>query len=130
MLNMHPDDAAELHGDGYSNEFQRSAAWSGICHRAKENPDDARISELLAKGFFVAVGYSPVYCRVTDAIIGESRRLIDYAQIRFHCECAVEAKYAHDLIDDETRVEILPRVECDTIPVRTISAVTGEEIPF
>jgi hypothetical protein len=102
-LSMHPDDAAELHGDGYRNEWQRAAAASAM---EPVDDDRVRILALLAQGYFVAVEYRARYCRTTDAIIGETQHVLAFDMNRVTVSLAAD----NCIIDDgDYRVCILPR---------------------
>jgi hypothetical protein len=122
---MHPDDAAELQGDGYTPEHQRVHAQARASLSAQHNPDDVRIESALAAGRFVAVAYTPAYCRSTDAYIGEVRYMVCDGATRAAVNAQLEVRIASGLdVDDDARVEILPR----ETPV--VSPVVADEIPF
>ena len=108
---MHPDDVADMMGDGYRNEHQRQHAASGIAFRASQdsNPDHDRIARLLAAGKHVAVRYTPAYCRSTDAYIGEVRSLFCYADTHEAVLSDIKYRFRDGLdANDEDRLEILP----------------------
>lgn len=69
----------EAENDGYRNEFQRAAAWSAM---QPVNDDRAYAQALVRGGFFVAVEFSPRYCRITDTIIGEYAHVVRTGQTR------------------------------------------------
>jgi len=78
MINyLHPDYAESL-GDGYSNEFQRAAAFSQMTRNRRD--ETARAKTLASIGKFVVLSYYPVYCKATDAVIGEDNRIIGIAK--------------------------------------------------
>jgi hypothetical protein len=121
---MHPDDAAELMGDGYSNELQRCAAWSAM----QPKKDDAEmIGQLLAAGVCVAVSYHPLHCRGTDAIIGETIHL-EYASVnRSRCEGALRELFEAGRMDEDSRYLVLPVLPVVSPVVETVDSA---EIPF
>jgi hypothetical protein len=59
----------DLHGDGFSNEYQRASFESKL--RYPPHNDRAEAIRLTEAGKFVVVSVAPYYCRVTDAIVGE-----------------------------------------------------------
>lgn len=122
---MHPDDVADLMGDGYSNELERCAAWSQM----QPKDDDATlIGDLLAAGVCVAVSYHPRHCRGTDAIIGETIHL-EYAAVdRARCESILRELYEAGRMDDDNRYLVLPHVLQVVSPV--VETVDSDEIPF
>jgi hypothetical protein len=64
----------EAENDGYRNEFQRAHAWSRM---TTEIPNERnKANELVAKGKTVVLRCSPVYCRITDGILGESVKIV------------------------------------------------------
>lgn len=124
---LHPDDYADLCGDGYANEWQRCHAESSTALRREENPDDAVIAGHLAAGRFVSVRYVARYCRATDAYIGETRWLVNFGPTRAWVLEDLQQRYVDRLVNDEDRYEILPR-ELPVAPAQP--AGVDEGVPF
>jgi ferritin-like metal-binding protein YciE len=108
---MHPDDHADMCGDGYHNEHQRQHAVSRLEHSARQSGSEVhdQIARLLASGRHVAVAFQPVYCRSTDAYIGESKSVMMHAPSREALDAALLARFeTDDNFLDDGRIEILP----------------------
>ena len=73
---MNENERAELEAenDGYRNELQRAHAWSHTTTEIKNERNKA--NQLVAQGKTVVLLCSPVYCRITDGILGESVTIV------------------------------------------------------
>jgi hypothetical protein len=73
---MNENERAELEAenDGYTNDFQRAAAWSSITTPRKN--ERTKANELAAQGKTVVLFCHPVYCRITDGLIGEDVSIV------------------------------------------------------
>src|SRR4051812_11422160 len=80
---MHPDDEADMQGDGYSNQSQRAFAHSKMTTPIKNDTENAK--ELAKQGKYVVVVSDDVHCKSTDAVLGCS------ASIYKVCDSAQEA---------------------------------------
>lgn len=128
---LHPDDAADLQGDGFRDEFQRCHYQSGVELRASraEAQVGEQIGRLLAAGRHVAVAYHPAYCRVTDACIGEHRSVLLHAPSRAALDAALAARFAeNDSELDDGRIVILPAAPAEV--AAAIHALPDDGVPF
>lgn len=66
---IHPDDAADMGGDGYNNEYQRAFAHSQSTQPRSEG-DGKKAKELAKQGKFVVTTEDDVHCKTTDAVMG------------------------------------------------------------
>jgi hypothetical protein len=75
---MHPQDIAELHGDGCRNEYQRAFE---VSRQRRQPRDDRAHARNVARelGRYVVVTQDEVHCSITDAILG-----CDYAIDSIH----------------------------------------------
>lgn len=114
----------ELNGD-YSNEFEAAYELSRIGLPAD---DRAEIARLLATGHYIVTASHPVYCKFTDALIGERVTLVSFHATRVDAD-SMGAHYA-DMwgTDSDLRVDVLPRVL--VAPARPLDPTDSEEIPF
>lgn len=134
MINalVHPDDLAEEFGDGYTNEYQRALAFSQMTRVRKD--ELPRAKALAAIGKFVLVSYYTVYCRATDAILGEDNRIIGIAK---DYETAVGMGLNHGATDSDERLDVI--CPPDFVPpwkaallaeLNAPSATNDDNIPF
>ena len=73
---MNENERAELEAenDGYSNDLQRALAVSRL--NANLRNDRRKLPELLANGLTVYMLCETVYCRSTDAVLGETCKIV------------------------------------------------------
>jgi len=112
----------EAENDGYRNEFQRAHAWSRM---TTEIPNERnKANELVAKGKTVVLRCSPVYCRVTDGILGESVKIVSIGDDYESAVGPVMNSLTEDPGDD--RYEVLPHT-----PVQSVAATAEDDgVPF
>jgi hypothetical protein len=60
--------------DGYANEFQRAHAWARMTTPIKNERKKAMA--LVAEGKTVVLFCNPVYCRITDGILGQDVSIV------------------------------------------------------
>jgi hypothetical protein len=129
---MHPDDVADMMGDGYQNEHQRQHAASRHAFSVSrdECETDEQIARLLASGRHVAVEYQPAYCRSTDAFIGEHKSVLLHGPTRAALVAELEAQFAkEDNCLDDGRLVLLPALPLD-VPARADEAGSDDGVPF
>jgi hypothetical protein len=112
----------EAENDGYRNEFQRAHAWSRMTTPIKNERNKA--NELVAQGKTVVLQCSPVYCRITDGILGESVTIVSVGDDYESAVGPVMNALCGE--SDEERYEVLPH----TTTQNSVVTVTEDEIPF
>jgi hypothetical protein len=110
----------EAENDGYRNEYQRAAAWSAM---QPKNDDLGHAKRLSADGYCVAVAFTPRYCPVTDAVIGEYCTLISHAS----SPKLVHSALASLDLDPETRIEIW---NDEPVAPPAPAPVADDDVPF
>jgi hypothetical protein len=97
----------EAENDGYRNEFQRAYAHARMTTSIPNHR--GRAAEFVKAGKVVVLACAPVYCRATDAILGESAKIILVVEDRAVAKKFVTALYNTDNgeMGDE-HYEILP----------------------
>jgi transposase len=111
--------------DGYRNEWQRAAAWSSI--NKAPNPERAKALALVADGLHVAVTLSPVYCPVTDAVIGEYVTILAFGDDRAALLDAVNRDGERTAWDADTMYQIWP-LSRPSAPA--LAPAVTDEVPF
>jgi hypothetical protein len=121
MINQ--QDLAEEYGDGYRNEFQRALAWSQM---STDIPNDrAKAEALVAQGKTVVLALEPVYCRITDGLMGTA---VTIASVGDDYETAVGSVLNNDPDNlGDTRYEVLPH---QVVVKEAVVIDLDDDIPF
>jgi hypothetical protein len=117
-------DQAEEFGDGCTNEFQRAFAVSQMTTPRRN--DRSKAAALVRAGKFVVLHCYPVYCRATDAVLGEACAIVSVANTY---EEAVGKVLNAGEPDPEDRYEVLPAPAAQ-VSAYVPQAESGEEVPF
>jgi len=67
---IHPEDTAEEHGDGYRNDAQRAFAHAQTTHGPTED-DTEKAKALAAQGKYVVISINNMHDKATDAVLGQ-----------------------------------------------------------
>jgi hypothetical protein len=118
MINQ--QDLVEELGDGYHNEFQRAHAYSRM---STDIPNErAKAEALVAQGKTVVLALEPVYCRITDGLMGTA---VTIASMGDDYEAAMGPILYDPLAD--TRYEVLPH----PVVVKPVVVIDpDDDIPF
>lgn len=125
MMNEQEQVELAAENDGYTNEWQRAAAWSAM--QPKPADDRVKALGLVQDGLHVAVSLYPRHCGITDAVIGESVHIIAFGDSRDALLDAINRKYARGDFDSDERVEVWPLQRCS---VPSVQPVEDTGIPF
>jgi hypothetical protein len=123
---MHPDDAADMQGDGYSNQSQRAFAHSKMT--TPINNDTEKAKELAKQGKYVVVVTDDVHCKSTDAVLGCSvsiYKVCDNAQEANDVIAKLHTENGGDIRADIISPESLkPKQQPDSTPT------SNDDVPF
>jgi hypothetical protein len=120
MMNEQERNELEAENDGFTNDYQRAAAASSM---RRNGGDRVRALSLVQDGLHVAVEWSPEYCPITDAVLGDRCTILAFGPDRL-VVAEQAAKHHHPLGDE--RIEIWPFARAP----REAVLVETDEIPF
>ncbi len=122
MLNHLERAELDAENDGYRNEFQRAFA-----HASATTPrptERRKAAELVASGKFVVLHCWAVYCRATDAILGESSKIVSVGDTYEDAAGPVLNELARENNDDSYYTVLSP------VPAKVAAPVESDECPF
>jgi len=123
-MNLNERAELEAENDGYRNELQRAFAHSSAT--TPRRSERKKAAELVAAGKFVVLHCWAVYCRSTDAILGEESKIVSVGDTYEDAAGPVLNELARDNNDDSFYTVLSPVPATVAAP----APATTDECPF